>query len=44
MAGNIQEIFWMIAADSKKALYFNQAYEDITGRSCQSLMGESIVL
>jgi PAS domain S-box-containing protein len=38
MAGNIQEIFWMIDADSKEALYVNQAYEDITGRSCQSLM------
>ena len=38
MAGNIQEIFWMIDAGSKKALYVNQAYEAITGRSCQSLM------
>jgi len=38
MAGNIQEIFWMIDADSKKALYVNQAYEAITGRSCRSLM------
>lgn len=38
MAGNIQEIFWMIDADSKKALYVNQAYEAITGRSCQSLI------
>jgi PAS domain S-box-containing protein len=38
MAGNIQEIFWMIDADSKEALYVNQAYEAITGRSCQSLM------
>src|ERR1700730_11513436 len=38
MASNIQEIFWMIDADSKKALYVNQAYETITGRSWQSLM------
>jgi PAS domain S-box-containing protein len=38
MAGNIQEIFWMIDADSKKALYVNQAYQAITGRSCRSLM------
>src|SRR5258707_12087337 len=38
MAGNIQEIFWMIDAESKKALYVNQAYEAITGRSCQSLI------
>jgi PAS domain S-box-containing protein len=38
MAGNIQEIFWMIDAKSKKALYVNQAYETITGRSRQALM------
>jgi PAS domain S-box-containing protein len=37
MAGNIQEVFWMIDAKSKKALYVNKAYEAITGRSCQSL-------
>jgi PAS domain S-box-containing protein len=38
MASNIQEIFWMIDADSKKALYVNEAYETVTGRSCRSLM------
>ena len=38
MAGNIQEVFWMIDAGSKEALYVNQAYEAISGRSCQSLM------
>jgi PAS domain S-box-containing protein len=38
MAGNIQEIFWLIDADSKKALFVNPAYETITGRSCQSLL------
>jgi len=38
MADNIQEIFWMIDAETKKALYVNEAYETITGRSCQSLM------
>jgi PAS domain S-box-containing protein len=38
MAGNIQEIFWMIDAASKRALYVNQAYETITGCSCQSLL------
>ncbi len=37
MAGNIQEIFWMIDAETKKALYVNQAYETITGSSCESL-------
>ena len=38
MADNIEEIFWTIDAESKKALYVNQAYETITGRSCRSLM------
>jgi PAS domain S-box-containing protein len=37
MATNIREIFWMIDAQSKRALYVNDAYENITGRSCQSL-------
>jgi PAS domain S-box-containing protein len=37
MASNIQEIFWMIDAETKKALYVNDAYQTITGRSCQSL-------
>ena len=37
MADNIQEIFWMIDAQTKQTLYVNQAYETITGRTCQSL-------
>ncbi len=37
MAENIQEIFWMIDAKTKKTLYVNQAYEIITGRTCESL-------
>ena len=37
MARNIQEIFWMIDADTKNAIYVNQAYETITGRSSESL-------
>jgi len=37
MADNIQEIFWMLDAQTKKTIYVNQAYETITGRSCQSL-------
>src|ERR1700677_111320 len=38
MADNIQEIFWMIDAETKKALYVTEAYETITGRSCQSVL------
>lgn len=38
MANNIQEIFWMLDADSKRVIYVNKAYESITGRSCESLV------
>lgn len=38
MADNIQEVFWVIDAESKNATYVNPAYETITGRSCQSLL------
>jgi PAS domain S-box-containing protein len=37
MASNIQEIFWMLDAENMKVMYVNQAYETITGRSCESL-------
>ena len=37
MANNIQEIFWMIDADTRKMLYVNPAYETITGRSRETL-------
>ena len=38
MADNIQEVFWVIDAQTKKALFVNPAYETITGRSCRSLL------
>ena len=38
MASNIQEIFWMIDVGTRQALYVNEAYETITGRSRQSLL------
>lgn len=37
MADNIQEIFWMIDAETRKTLYVNPAYETITGRSLPAL-------
>ncbi|MHB8412719.1 MAG: PAS domain S-box protein [Candidatus Acidiferrales bacterium] len=37
MAGNIEEIFWMVDAGSKEIIYVNGAYETITGRRCQAL-------
>jgi PAS domain S-box-containing protein len=38
MADNIQEIFWMIDAKTRRTLYVNPAYETITGRSRAALM------
>ena len=38
MADNIQEIFWMIDAKTKKALSVTAAYQTITGRACESLL------
>lgn len=37
MADNIQEIFWAIDAQTKKAIFVNPAYETITGRPIESL-------
>lgn len=37
MADNIQEIFWMIDAETRKTLYVNSAYETITGRPREAL-------
>lgn len=37
MANNIQEVFWMIDAGTRRIVYVNQAYESITGRSRQGL-------
>jgi PAS domain S-box-containing protein len=37
MADNIQEIFWMIDAETRKILYVNPAYETITGRPREAL-------
>jgi PAS domain S-box-containing protein len=38
MASHIQEIFWMLDADSKRVLEVNEAYETITGRTRRSLL------
>ena len=44
MADHIQEIFWMIDAHTKKALYVNRAYETITGRSREALQRKPALL
>jgi PAS domain S-box-containing protein len=37
LAENIQGVIWMITPDSSKVLYISPAYEQVWGRSCQSL-------
>jgi PAS domain S-box-containing protein len=37
MANNIDEIYWMLDAETKHVIYVNPAYETITGRSLASL-------
>ncbi|HYU45347.1 MAG TPA: PAS domain S-box protein [Terriglobales bacterium] len=37
IADNIQEIFWMVDAITKRAIYVNPAFEQITGRTRASL-------
>jgi PAS domain S-box-containing protein len=42
IADNIQEIFWMVDATTKQAIYVNPAFEQITGRTCASLQGDPL--
>jgi PAS domain-containing protein len=44
MADNIQEIFWMIDAETRKTLYVNPAYETITGRSLATLKEDPVMV
>lgn len=37
MADNIQEVYWMIDAETKNVIYVNRAFESVTGRSCETL-------
>jgi len=37
MADNIQEIFWMIDASTKRVIFVNKAFEALTGRSVSTL-------
>src|ERR1700689_3040926 len=40
MASNIQEIFWMMDANTQEVTYVNEAYATLTGHSPQSLRGD----
>src|ERR1700747_532756 len=42
MPSHIQEIFWMLDAESKRVLEVNEAYETITGRTRRSLLDNPI--
>ena len=37
LAENIREVFWVIDADDYRYLYISPAYEEIWGRTCESL-------
>jgi PAS domain S-box-containing protein len=37
MAENIREVFWMTDLDKKQMIYVSPAYEEIWGRTCESL-------
>ncbi len=37
LAENIQEVFWVVDTDRREMLYISPAYEDIWGRTCESL-------
>ncbi len=40
LAENIHEIFWIVERPSFRMLYISPAYEQIWGRSCQTLYGQ----
>ena len=37
LAENIREVFWMVDASTNEALYISPAYEQVWGRTCESL-------
>ena len=40
LAENIKEVFWLTDPEKKKMIYISPGYEDIWGRSCDSLYNE----
>jgi PAS domain S-box-containing protein len=42
LAENIHQVFWMTSADRTQIIYISPAYEEIWGRSCESLYKESM--
>jgi PAS domain S-box-containing protein len=37
LAENVREVFWVITSDRSKLIYISPAYEEIWGRTCESL-------
>lgn len=37
LAENVREVFWVITADRSQLIYVSKAYEEIWGRTCESL-------
>ena len=42
LAENIHEVFWMSSVDSSKIIYISPAYEQVWGRTCESLYEEPL--
>ena len=42
LAEHIRQVFWMTTSDRGKMIYISPAYEEIWGRSCQSLYDDPI--
>ena len=40
LAEHIQEVFWIVSVATREMLYVSPAYEDIWGRTCESLYAE----
>lgn len=41
LAENIRQVFWLVDAKSEKVLYVSPAFEEVWGKSCQSLYDNS---
>jgi PAS domain S-box-containing protein len=42
MADHIQEVFWLMDAESKKLIYVNRAFESVTGRPRSSIQDDPL--
>ena len=40
LAENLREVFWLSSVDGHQIYFINSAYEDIWGRSCESLIAQ----